>query len=199
MYADDLAIWTRIGEQHRVLGMKNFQKSINQIKSYMAKNGFQLAAEKTVLMAFNRGRPNRDLYSIQLNGHTIRPSTQVKFLGVIINQNLTWGSHINSANTKARKALNIIKLLSRQSWATPKSQLIITKALVRSRLLYDHQVLFTAPKCLWEKLQTTDVMAIKAALNLPNWAVTTLAYQEAGWLPLQKECQRLNARFEVQR
>ena len=137
-------------------------------------------------MVFGRGKPDLHHYHIQVNGHSVNPSKEVKFLGVTISQNLTWNTHINRAITKARRAINAIKLLSRQSWSTPKSQLIVAKALVRSRLTYGHEVYFTATQTLWKKLQSADVQAIKTALGLPNSANTVLVYQEAGWLPIKK-------------
>ena len=199
LYADDLAVWAQHLLSNRHNAMPTFQNYLNEIQSYMQENGFQLAADKTVFMVFGRGRPDRSRYWINIGGHTIDPSKQVKFLGVTIDQNITWQTHFNKLITKARRSLNVVKILSYQSWASPKSVLHVARALVRSRLMYGHQVTFTATDSQWAQLQATDAMAIKAALNIPWSANTCLVYQEAGWLPIRREFERLNARFEVRK
>lgn len=199
LYADDLGIWCHHDRTCQPKATKLFQGHIDRIQQYMEDNGFQLSTEKTVFMIFGRGRPDKEGYHIRVKGHTIHPSKEVKFLGVTINQNLNWDTHFNKAITKARRALNALKVLSQQRWSTPRSQLTVARALVRSRLTYGHQVTFTAREDLWNRLQATDLLAVRIALNLPRSTNNTLTYQEAGWLPLKAEFQRLNAFYQVQR
>ena len=198
LYADDLSIWASHDKNSRKKAMDSFQHHVDKIQRYMEENGFQLSPEKTVLMIFGRGRPDKEAYHIKIQDQVIRPSTSVKFLGVTIHQNLGWQAHFNKAITKAKKATNALKLLSYQDWATPRSLLLIARALVRSQLLYGHPVTFTAPGYQWTSLKATDCQAVKIALGLPRSANNTLTYQEAGWLPLDEEFRRLNSHFEVQ-
>ena len=198
LYADDLAIWAQHVQQASVNAMRKFQAQIDSIKRYLEENGFQLSAEKTTFMTFNRN-PTKHNYYIKLDHTTISPAKQVKFLGVTIHQSLIWGPHINQLITKARRGLSALKLLTAERWTTPQSNLHVAHALIRSRLTYGKEVFFTATDTEWNKLRAMDTASIKTALNLRKHAITDLTYQEAGWLPIYQECRRLNANFEVRR
>ena len=43
------------------------------------------------------------LHSCSLHGHTLTSVPQIKYLGVHINQDLKWNSHINSTSSKANQ------------------------------------------------------------------------------------------------
>lgn len=109
LYADDLAIWAYY-HSHKVGllpgWLKRYQEQI--CSAYMAENGFQFSAEKTALMVFSS--------SVQIRSPvSIKPSTQAKFIGVVLSQDLQWTHHIRHLSTKAFRGLALIKLLSGQN------------------------------------------------------------------------------------
>ena len=109
LYADDLAVWDANRSRDRTLTQgTRFQEIIDNIVDYMKDNGFDLSAEKTVFLAFSRNRQSKRAHRITVNNVVIQPSTQVKFLGVIITDNLSWAPHINNLCNKARKSLNLL-------------------------------------------------------------------------------------------
>jgi ribonuclease HI len=163
----------------------------------MHANGFELSAEKTTLMVFTRSNFIRDEFVINVNNHEIAHSTTAKFLGVILHQNLKWGPHIKHLISKARKGVSIIKLLCGMTWVSPKSLIHLTNALVRSRLVYGNEATFCKRESQWLALERIELRALKAALNVPLYAINDLVYQIAGWLPLRDQCKVLSARFQV--
>ena len=104
----------------------------------MTSNGFELSAEKTVLMVFTRDVQSRGDFWARIGGNVVQQSKQAKFLGVTITQSLSWMLHIRSLITKARRATSMIKLLKGETWVTPRSLVHLTRALVRSRLTMRH-------------------------------------------------------------
>ena len=201
LFADDLGIRAHHKPSDSVEAMHTFQEQVTNVDHYLTDNGFQLSPDKTTFMLFSRNRRGfssyKTNYYIKIRDTVISPSKQVKFLGVIIDQSLTWGPHCTQLIAKARRGLNSLKLLSAQRWSTPQSQLHIAQALIRSRLTYGKEVYFTTADSHLRKLQTIDMASIKIALRLPKQANNDLVYQEAGWLPLHQECRRLCANFEV--
>lgn len=75
---------------------------------------------------------------MKLNGKRLTFTTHVKYLGVILDENLSWKFHINSISTKLRKSNGII---SRLRYYLPKSILIsLYYALFHSHVSYSLQV-----------------------------------------------------------
>ena len=198
LYADDLAIWGEItAKQHRRKWMAKYQECINGIHGYMRCNGFELCAEKTALMVFTRQIATRGDYSIRIGDKVIQPSRETRFLGVTLDQSLSWRAHTKRLITKARRATSLIKLLKGETWATPKSLIHLTGALVRSRLTYGQEAYFTITDNEWLDLERAELAALKMSLGVPRHAVNDLVYQEVGWLPLREECRLRCAHFEA--
>ena len=156
LFADDIALHADYrGRSKGYIDswLKLYQGCVDDIQEYMEANGFSLSMEKTALMVFTRQASSRHYYYLQLHDTVITPSTEVKFLGVTLNQNLTWGTHISSLRTKVWRGVALVKALVGMTWATPKSLVHLTGALVRSRLTYGHEAFFTAPRSEMLKLE----------------------------------------------
>ena len=193
LYADDLAVWKealfrRTGGSrglNRLFKKTNntFQKVIKNITTYMKHNGFTLSPNKTKFIVFTR---NRLVHPIQMNvlNTIIRPSKEVRYLGVIFSSNGRWGSHIQSLIANATKAINLLRILKRQPWSShPKIMTKLAVTLVRSRLLFGMEAAFSASPSLIKKLMVIDAKAIKISLGLPKATPHYLTYREAGILP----------------
>ena len=104
LYVDELAIWADCpaNKNHRRHALERFRQSIDHIQTYMKSNGFELSAEKTVLMVFTRDVQSRGDFWVRTGGNVVEPSKQAKFLGVTITQSLSWMPHVRSLITKAR-------------------------------------------------------------------------------------------------
>nr|KAG5689128.1 hypothetical protein BaRGS_013889 [Batillaria attramentaria] len=207
LYADDLAIWTELPTQlpGKTTFMKKlyerwrtkFQSCVDDIQGYMGQNGFQLSPEKTSLVVFSRTNGAKNAMSIQIGNVTIKPCSEAKFLGVTLNERLRWQPHISNLTAKAARSVNLIKILSAERWATPRSLIHLTNALVRSRLTYGCEAFFALSKAEYLKLERVELAALKTAIGARKSARNDLVYQEAGWLPLREECKRRCANFQA--
>ena len=199
LFADDLAVWADFSgsKKYNKNWLKMYQDVINSVSFYMKTNGFLLSAEKTNLMVFTRHPTSRKLFFIKLDGHIIKPSITVKFLGVTIHQDLRWQSHNEYLVSKARRGVSLIKCLCGTTWVTPKSLVHLTHALVRARLTYGNEVTFTQTDNQWLVLERIELRALKAALGVSLRAINDLVYQEVGWLPLRNYCKSLTVGFQV--
>ena len=73
-------------------------------------------------------------YSYTLHGHQLEHADKAKYLGVAIQSDLIWDSHINSITTKANKTLGFLRRNINISSTTVKEQAY--KSLVRPSLEY---------------------------------------------------------------
>ena len=86
------------------------ESEFKKILIWLSANKLIINLEKTHLMLFtNCIRPPS--ISIQANGKTIKEVTEVKFLGVIVDNNLKWNAHINYITKKISKSVSVLKMV----------------------------------------------------------------------------------------
>ena len=73
-------------------------------------NKISLNASKTELIIFrNKNTPIPDL-NIKLNGTKLKHKSIIKYLGLTMDEHLTFSTHINIMNAKLRRANNLLAL-----------------------------------------------------------------------------------------
>ncbi|CAL4144109.1 unnamed protein product [Meganyctiphanes norvegica] len=86
------------------------ETEFNRVLEWLAANKLIINLNKTHLMLFtNRKRPQS--ISITANGQIINEVTETKFLGVILDNKLSWNAHINYISKKISKSVSILKML----------------------------------------------------------------------------------------
>ena len=74
---------------------------------------------------------------LQIDNTTLPMTTHPKILGLTLDPKLTYNRHIDLAATKARKTLNILKVLTSTKWGKHKETILATyKAITRPVLEY---------------------------------------------------------------
>ena len=125
-------------------------------------------------------------------------SSSVTYLGVVFHSNCTGRAHVEANLAKARSAINLVKNVCRETWASqPKTMVHLATALVRSRLTYGLEAAYDVSDSLWDKMEAADCAALKTALGLPRWTRKDLTYKEAGLLPLRDHVRLLCARYRL--
>lgn len=122
-YADDLALWADYQSAKTGLlpgWLRKYQGQICSAEAYMKNNGFQFSAEKMALVVFSHSQPIRQKVSIKLGAVSITLSKKTKFLGVVLDQKLTWAQHVHLLRIKALCGLGLIKLLTGQLGSPPR-------------------------------------------------------------------------------
>ena len=206
LYADDLAIWRttnvrrpRNFEQRNSRGMKEmglFQRQVDSIAVYLRENGFSLSAEKTQFMVVTRWPTIPTVLQISVNGTIIQHSKTIKYLGVTFDRKGLNVKHVRNNIASARKAVNLIKVLSHFPWANhPKTMVTLVQSLVRSRLLYGLETAFDPSPSLLKDLEITECKALKVGLGLPRATPKALVYREAGLLPIKYVLQFICAKY----
>ena len=192
LFADDLAIWREVNSgRNEAKALKEHQEDMDRITVYMFYNGFTLSVTKTVFIVFNRKRRKGPKLSTHLFDTKIEESDQVKFLGVIFTRTLNWQSHVDHVTRKSTPALNLLKAVAHEKWATdPKVLTTLVGSLIRSRLLYGCQAFFTLSDSQLKTLCSVETRALKIALDIPTYARNKLVYKTLDWLPLEQEMQR---------
>ena len=99
LYADDILLFKPIDNTH---DETVFQHDIQKISSWIRRLGLTPNHLKTQYLPITRSTKTLPL-RLSLDGHTITPSTSVKYLGVTISANLSWSEHIHKISITAKQ------------------------------------------------------------------------------------------------
>ena len=109
LFADD-AVMVLSHENVKVL-QRNFNKEVNKMHHWFIANKLTLNLKKTKFMLFSNKKKNKKLernFKININNYSIKQVDEMKYLGIIIDKNLNWNSHIQYVSTKLARAAGII-------------------------------------------------------------------------------------------
>ena len=146
MFADDTSLLSTLQtfftfkpkskEDIATLGRRiSFELSL--INDWLQINKLSLNVDKTKYMIFHNHQKNVSLYkqlTLELNGEKIKRTDTFNFLGIVINEQLTWNSHITHLSSKINP---VVGLLHRLKYQLPTKILkMIYNSLILSRLHY---------------------------------------------------------------
>ena len=138
-FADDLNA-TIIGVCIKVL-RDLMQGCLNEFNEWFSSRGLKISATKSTCMIIDSSLRPRYPEPLTLNGIPIPYVTEMKYLGVIIDNKLTWKPHIRNRLAKAKRGLMQAKKLISDNWGlTPDKVLWIYESIVRPALDYSCHV-----------------------------------------------------------
>jgi len=175
---------------------RQLQLCVNNISKWVTENGFKFSIQKTECIHFHKQRgifPDPD---IRLGNSPIKVSKQVKFLGLIFDQKLTFLPHIKYLRTSCQQALNVLKVVSSSDWGADKTTLLrLYRALVRSKLDYGCIVYGSARKSYLKALDPIHHQALRICLGAFRTSPVKSLYVEACEPPLYLRRLRLSLNY----
>ena len=91
---------------------------------------------------------------------------EVKFLGLIFHEKLSFKPHVQCIKKKCRKALNILRVVGHTDWGADKSTLLkLYRTLVRSKLDYGSAVYGFTKKYILKELDPIHHQGLRIALG----------------------------------
>ena len=139
------------------------QINLNAIQTWCHKWGFVLSNEKSKAIIF--GRTNKSTAKkLNIDGSDLQWQTEVKFLGMILDERLNWNSHIDYVSGRCQKRINLMRCLSGTNWGANKRSLLhIYKATIRSVLEYGSAAFNSATPTVKAKLDKIQAQALRIA------------------------------------
>ena len=159
LYADDANIIIS-GENIDEVQAK-FSILANNIVHWVDSNGLALNLKKTNYMIFTRQRtvPQREF---KMSGRTLESKSEARFLGVIIDNKLTWTKHIMAIKSKMSNYIGIMFKI--KSHLPIQARLNIFQSFVQSHLNFCPLVWGFSSKYLIESLFTIQKKAMRAVM-----------------------------------
>ena len=108
MYADDTTLYSRNFPANDTIN-REFHKVFN----WFCVNKLSLNIDKTKFMIFHNRNKNitQLIPEISINDHTISRVTKFNFLGIVIDENLNWNSHLDKICFKISRAIGTLHRL----------------------------------------------------------------------------------------
>ena len=135
---------------------------MEKVQSWFLANKLQINYTKTSYMIFKSRNLNFDhnLINININNTEIKRVNHVKFLGVVIDDNLTWKEHINCISLKISRSIGILNSLK---YILPLRILVnLYNSMILSHLTYCNIVWENCASYLLQKLFLLQKRAIRA-------------------------------------
>ena len=100
----------------------SLQLSLNLANLWLERNGLKLNSSKTKNMLIHSNRKSSSEIKLKIDGIEVEKVRCFKFLGVLVNDTLTWSDHVNLVCMKVTRSLS---LLCHLSWFLPQSLLLL--------------------------------------------------------------------------
>jgi ribonuclease HI/exonuclease III len=196
IFADDYAAW-QSGKNHKFL-CNSVQKHLNEITRWTETWGFKLNTEKSVAVFFTTNTKLEASVNLTVRGVKLSVVPNTKFLGVTFDRQLSWKTHISNVVERTKKAYNLMRSVAGHSWGASKKALItIYKALVRSRLDYGCEAVYTAGKIQLRRLDNVQSKCLRLCCCAFRSTAVNALQQDCGEMPLWIRRRRLLLRFAV--
>ena len=187
-FADDLTL-TVASPLLAAAGPK-LQRALNAVDSWATENKVTIAGEKTegliVTVDPNEGPAKPSAPNLTLKGTKVNFSSSVKILGVHIDSQVRFATHVKSITKKMDSRINILRSLSGSRWGSSENSLqTVYKCYIRSACLYAAPAWypFTA-KTHRDHLAIQQNRAARVIVGAPCGTNVQTTGREAGLPPL---------------
>lgn len=177
-FADDVAIY--VTSRDRKANRRILEGAVNLIAERLTKLGLDLAPSKTVLVEFSKhGWWDRDMY-IKINNTKVNNEKEAKFLGIWLDNKLSYHKQVNEVRGKVNKANSIMTYLNKKSKGMEvNTALMLYKSLIRSITEYGNFVYYPKENLQRLKYERAQYLGIRTALGYRNSTPNNVIVAEA--------------------
>lgn len=173
MYADDITILYPYN--HEAILRAQMEHDSELVLEYTRLNKLVLNANKTHLLRFRPYTVDNN-FKISIGGREIIESSNLKYLGINFQNNLSWSMHIRYVKGKVAPALGILYKFKNKF--DVKTKQLLYNTLIHSHFSYLPIIYANKTTSELKSLQRTQNKAIKLVFNLPITFSTYYLYKE---------------------
>ena len=191
LYADDLVLWCT--EEYATTATYRMQQALDKLTAWT----------NTWCVTINKEKSSATLFSLSTKtkaGHLHLENTpllyedQQTYLGVTFDKRLTWKQHVQNAEAKARRKINIMRKLAGTQWGANERILkSVYQGSVRPHLEYGSSSWMTAAQTHQQTLQRVQNQALRIITGAMRSTPIEKMEGTTGILPLKNrwECKAL--------
>lgn len=196
LYVDDLCMYLS-GDDILEVGTR-LQAAIDSINSQAENIGFCFSQQKTKCVHFCRRRSDHCPPPLYLKGSAIPYAPSTKYLGMILDERLSWSDHILMVEKTCKKTLSVMKFLGSVNWGADKTVLLkVFETVLCSKLNYGVMLYSSARRSRLRPLNTIYNCGLRIATGAFRTSPLTSIYCEAGFLPPEIRRLKLSLTYAV--
>lgn len=195
IFADDTAIFA--ANNNRRYAIIAITKHLKLLSNYFINWKISINVDKTNAILFdNITEINLNKYKINYHNTSLPWSKTAKYLGITLDQKLTFKEHIHKIRSKFRQAkAQLYPLIGRKSTLSLNNKILLYKSHLRPILCYSSPVWAYAAKTHIKLLLVSQNSTLRQILDLP-WYVTNRQMYRALKIPtLDNFIQKLSINF----
>ena len=174
LFADDTNVFLKGSQLDHVIDCLNIE--LNKIAKWFDANQLSLNIRKTQYMIFSNMYCNTSK-DVTIKGIKLEQVNLTKFLGVYIDNKLTWKEHIRYTKNKISRCIGILSKVNKV--LSKKVKLHLYKTFVQPHLIYCNIVWGCTYKSVLQPLIIAQKRALKMALNLPRETASDVVFSQA--------------------
>lgn len=188
LYADDLQIYRSFLPEDAASNFELINLDIQSLLEWVCRHGLFINALKTQAMLVGSAKlclkvDRETLPPILVNDQAVKLVSSVKNLGIIMNENLTWGEQVA---VLSQKVVGTLRRLERYRHDLPKNVKIkLVQALIMPLFDYGAVVYYDVHEILNIKLQRLQNAAVRFIFNLRRDDHISPYYTQLKWMQLK--------------
>ena len=177
LFADDTVIYS--SDDNIDTSIKNLNDDLKSVNEWCKDNNMAINIKKTKSMVFGRKNKTRKCKKIVLNleNKAISQTKLYKYLGVTLDENLTYNCHINQILKNANHKLYLLR--RNRKFLTTDSAILLYKSHILPILEYGSTIFMEANSKHLDRLQTTQNSGLKSCLEASKYTSTNIIHKKA--------------------
>lgn len=164
LFADDTTIV--YSSESYATNCTTAEADLRTLSAFLEENGLQLNAGKTKVMHFTTSRRGNIPDTVKFNGDEIETVKSFKYLGLLLDSQLTWKDHIEHVLAKTRGVVAILRKAKRIIPRDVRKLLYFT--MFHPHLIYMIELWGAACTIHLKRVQVLQNAAIRNILDLPS-------------------------------
>lgn len=115
-FLHDLILYTRVKKVR--VGCGRLQQVLTELISWLMTLGLRVSSTKSQLSVFTRANKGLSEAAVKVEGTKLEVSNGFIYLGVYLDERLTWKKHIKEMAKSAYKSINLLRAISKVSWSS---------------------------------------------------------------------------------
>ena len=161
---------------------QHINTELNHINNWIAANKISINANKTKYILFNY-KQNYELPLIKIGEFKIKEAKVMKFLGIHLDQHLTFHEHIAAITSKLSKSVGILYRLNK--YLPPNILKLLYASLIEPYIAYGLEAWYGTHSTYVQKVSILQKKSVRAILSLPYNEHTTASFKHLNVLKLE--------------
>jgi endonuclease/exonuclease/phosphatase family metal-dependent hydrolase len=199
IYADDTALFCHVPWKNIKCVSRKLSSSLDSVSNFFRDWKIRINKSKTEIILFTKSTKmikKLPTNPINFDGDSLQWKNQVTYLGVVLDQKLSFRPHIDKVVQKARNVVSSLYCLFKRNNSVPvKEKVSLYRSVVRPVMTYACPVFSNCPKTHFSRLQIQQNKVLRMAINAPWYTRNDDLHSEANIPTIREYTDKISCNF----